>query len=150
MLKCLGQEKDGNVNFKNLLIRGALAVSMAVAVHASKPTVTNPLYTQTALTFMPVGTCSGTGTGCSGVMGIDWLSDGRMVVVSTDFEGGGEIPTAPRAASKVTLVSGLLNGGTITTKDIATNFKMPTGVTVVNDKIYVSDKDSFYVVPDNN
>ena len=47
------------------------------------------------------------------------------------------------------LVSGLLNGGPITTKEIATNFKMPTGVSVVNDRIYVADKDSFYVIPDN-
>ena len=137
---------------KNSLIWNVFLISMAVStLYASKPTVTNPLFTQAAITLpsLGVGTCSGNGAGCNGVMGIDWLSDGRMVVVSTDFEGGGEIPTAPRPGSKVMLVSGLLNGGPITTKEIATNFKMPTGVSVVNDRIYVADKDSFYVIPDN-
>jgi hypothetical protein len=136
-----------------ILGRAFVAVSMAfVCSQASKPTnTTNPLYTQTVVSLpnMTVGSCSGNNTGCIGVTGIDWLSDGRMVLLTTDFEGGGETPTTGRTQSRVTLVSGLLNGGTVATQAISTNFKFPVGVTVVNDRIYVSDKDSFYVVPDN-
>lgn len=138
------------MNLKPLVIFGAAAAVLTVTLtHAAKPTAPNALYSQTALTFIPPGTCTGTGTGCAGIMGIDWLSDGRMVVLSTDYQAQGPQPSTNRPASKVTLVSGLLNNGTITTQDISTNFKFPTGMVVVNNKIYVADFDTFYVIPDN-
>ncbi len=135
------------------MIVAAAATFFAATANASQPTTPNALFTQTTVTIpgTTVGTCSEENTGCVGVYGIDWLSDGRMVLLTNDWStshGTMPAPGANRPGTKVTLVSGL-NGGTITSKDIATNFKNPTGVVVVNDRIYVADQDSFYVIPDN-
>ena len=106
------------------------------------------MYDQTVINPMTIGSCSGEGAGCSGVYGMDWLSDGRMVLLTSDYQQHGQMPYPGRPRSKVTLLSGL-SGGTVTATDIATHFKLPTGVTVVNDRIYVADMDSVYVVPSN-
>jgi hypothetical protein len=113
------------------------------------PTTVNGMYDMTTVTPIPIGTCSGEDPGCQGVYGMDWLSDGRMVLLTSDFQGHNPRPRDARARSKVTLVSGLPNGP-VTTVDIATHFKLPTGVVVVNDKIWVTDMDTIYRIPTNS
>ncbi len=81
-------------------------------------------------------------------MGVDFLSDGRMVMVTTGIMGGGEVP-APDANSCVFIVSGVVGGGNIQVTKIASDFRQPSGVNVVNDKIYVTDRDAFYSIPSN-
>ncbi len=81
-------------------------------------------------------------------MGIDFLSDGRMVLLTTGNEGGGEVPN-PDPNSCVFIVGGVTNAGTIQMTKIASNFRQPSGVNVVNDKIYVADRDAWYSIPVN-
>ncbi len=107
-------------------------------LQATTPTTVNPRYTLSV-----VGLPQQYWT-----MGIDFLSDGRMVLAVTDFMGGGDVP-APRAASQIVVVSGL-QSGTITAKTIANMFRQPSGIVVVNNKIYMSDRDGFYQILDNN
>lgn len=79
-------------------------------------------------------------------MGLSFLSDGRLVVATTGNEGGGEIPPAD-AASMIMLVSGLTGDMSgLSVKKVADMWKQPAGVTVVNDKVYVSERDGFYLV----
>ena len=81
------------------------------------------------------------------VMGVDFLSNGDMVMTTCDskpgggYEGGG-VP-GPSAAAGVFLVSNSTTN-TPTIKQIASMFRMPSGSVVVNDTIYVSDRDAFY------
>ena len=81
-------------------------------------------------------------------MGLAFLSDGRMVLLTTGKIGGGEIPD-PDPESAVYIVSGLGTASPAAVK-IAAMFKQPSGVNVVNDKIYVSDRDAFYSIPTND
>ncbi|MDB5048168.1 MAG: hypothetical protein JWO30_1239 [Fibrobacteres bacterium] len=81
-------------------------------------------------------------------MGLAFLSDGRMVILTTGKIGGGEIPD-PDPESAVYLVSGLDSPAPIAVK-IADMFRQPSGVTVVNDRIFVSDRDAFYSIPSNS
>ncbi len=121
-----------------------------VASHAAVPTIPNGVYDQTTITPFTIGSCTGEGAGCSGVYGMSWLSDGRMVLLTSDYQQHGQMPYPGHPRSKVTLLSGLTGGGSVVATDIATHFKLPTGVEVVNDRIYVSDMDSVYMVPTNS
>lgn len=78
------------------------------------------------------------------VMGMDFLPDGRMAMAVTDFKGGGEVPS-PRPASKVLLISNLDVMPEV--KTIADMFRQPTGITVVEGKVYVADRDGHYLIP---
>jgi hypothetical protein len=80
-------------------------------------------------------------------MGMAFLSDGRMVLLTTTKIGGGETPD-PDPDAAVYLVSGANTPAPQVAK-IANMFKQPSGVTVVNDRIYVSDRDAFYSIPSN-
>jgi hypothetical protein len=82
-------------------------------------------------------------------MGIAFLSDGRMVIVTSGIIGGGEVPE-PDANSCVFIISGVTGNGSVQAAKIASGFRQPSGVNVVNDKIYVSDRDAFYSIPSNN
>ena len=79
-------------------------------------------------------------------MGIDFLADGRMVLLTTGTMGGGEVPN-PDANSCVFLINGATGTGSIQVTKIASNFRQPSGVNVVDGKIYVTDRDGFYSVP---
>lgn len=81
-------------------------------------------------------------------MGLAFLSDGRMVVLTTGKIGGGEIPD-PDPEAAVYIVSGQGTQSPQAVK-IAANFLQPSGVNVVADKIYVSDRDAFYSIPSND
>ncbi len=106
------------------------------------------MYDMTTWNPIAMGTCSGEGVGCTTLYGFDWLSDGRMVILTNDYLGHDQKP-ASRSTAKVSIVSTPIgSGSTVTT--IASNFKQPGGIRVVNDKIWVSDMDSVYVIPKNN
>jgi glucose/arabinose dehydrogenase len=81
-------------------------------------------------------------------MGLGFLKDGTLVLGTTDVVGGGEVP-APDANHKVYLVEGAstdsLPGRIL---EISNSWKQISGVTVVDDRIYVSDRDGFYEIPD--
>ncbi|MDB5050088.1 MAG: large, multifunctional secreted protein [Fibrobacteres bacterium] len=82
-------------------------------------------------------------------MGMGFLSDGRMVLATTEVIGGGEVPPAS-AANKLYVISNM-GGATaadIKMKEVANNWKQMVGVTIVDDKIYVSDRDGFYKIVD--
>lgn len=81
--------------------------------------------------------------------GMGFLSDGRMVVASTDFIGGGEVPAASPEGKLLLITNpGSANSADIKVKEIADNWKQIMGVTIVDDKIYVSDRDGFYRIQD--
>jgi hypothetical protein len=80
-------------------------------------------------------------------MGMAFLSDGRMVLLTTNNIGGGEIPS-PDPDAAVYILSGVGTASPTAVK-IASMFKQPSGVNVVDDKIYVSDRDAFYSIPSN-
>jgi hypothetical protein len=126
---------------------GALAVTVS-AQHAVPPKRVSGTYDMTTWTPMPAGSCSGEQPGCTTIMGFDWLSDGRMVILSNDYLGHDQKPeNRPRA--KVSIVSTPVGtGATVTT--IASHFKQPGGIKVVNDKIWVSDMYTMYVIPNNS
>ena len=81
--------------------------------------------------------------------GMQFLSDGRMVLATTQLiPPYGDVPAASTAA-KLYVVSGLTgNMDNIQVKDIANNWMQMTGITVVNDTIYVSDRDAQYQILD--
>ena len=78
-------------------------------------------------------------------MGAAFLSDGRMVVTNAAEETtNGEIP-GTNANSLVTIVSGISGDmSALASKKIADMFHQPSGVTVVEDKVYVAERDGFY------
>lgn len=80
-------------------------------------------------------------------MGMAFLSDGSLVILTTGIIGGGEIPD-PDPESAVYIIKGIGQGAPTETK-IANMFRQPSGVNVVNDKIYVSDRDAFYSINSN-
>ncbi len=77
-------------------------------------------------------------------IGLAFLSDGRMVILTAGVIGGGEIPP-PNSGSAVYLASGV-DGASPSIVKIASMFKQPSGLTVVNDTVYVADRDAFYAL----
>ena len=81
------------------------------------------MYDMTTWNPIAMGTCSGEGVGCTTLYGFDWLSDGRMVILTNDYLGHDQKP-ASRSTAKVSIVSTPIgSGSTVTT--IASNFKQP-------------------------
>lgn len=78
-------------------------------------------------------------------MGLDFLADGRMVLGTTEFIGGGEVPGSPSTNHKIFLVSGA-GGASVQMTEISNNWLQIAGLVVVNNKIYVSDRDGFYEI----
>jgi hypothetical protein len=122
----------------------ALLLLTAAGVHSqSFPPTVNP-----RLVATPVPNSA------HGYLGMDFLSDGRMVVLSngnttitnSDF-GGGDV-VAARAATAVYIVSGLSATGSLSnvtfTKILDQLTGPPPGVVVVNDTVYVQDRTAFY------
>jgi hypothetical protein len=81
-------------------------------------------------------------------MGMGFLSDGRLAIATSEFIGLGEAPDSAGANRKVLIISD--PGGTAPkVKEISNTWLQPTGLVVVDDTIYVADRDGFYQVPDN-
>jgi hypothetical protein len=119
-----------------------------LAQHPVPPSSVSGTYDMTTWNPIAIGSCTGEAVGCTTVYGFDWLSDGRMVLLTNDYLGHDQKP-APRAKAKVSIITNP-GSGAATVQTIATNFKQPGGIRVVNDKIWVSDMDSVYVIPNNN
>jgi hypothetical protein len=114
-------------------------VGLATPAHAGIADAVHPDFDLTEVPF----------TAKYKTMGVDFLKDGRMVMAVTDFVGGGEVPAKPSAAVKVLLVSGY-NGAAagLKVQEISNTWLQLVGSLVVQDKIYVSDRDGFYEIPD--
>jgi hypothetical protein len=123
-------------------------VGIASAQHPVPPKTNNGMYDQTGWTPIALGSCTGEGVGCTTVYGFDWMSDGRMVLLTNDYIGHDQKPAA-RPRAKVSIITNP-SGTSPTVTTIASHFKQPGGVTVVNDKIWVPDMDTVYVIPNNN
>ncbi|MEO6097939.1 MAG: hypothetical protein ABIW76_20670 [Fibrobacteria bacterium] len=74
-----------------------------------------------------------------GVNGLGFLKDGRMAVATW----GGDKRESPKQG-KVYLLSGVLGGGPITAKQIASGMNDNGGLVVVNDTLYVTNKDGIF------
>ncbi len=83
-------------------------------------------------------------------MGLNFLMDGRMVLAVIDYIGGGDVPLNPSAGTKVLLVTGYnsTNPSDIKVDEISNTWLQLAGATVANDKLYVSDRDGFYEIPE--
>ena len=81
-------------------------------------------------------------------MGLAFLKDGRMVLATTDFIGGGEVPAAGSDKHKIYLVSGATGAAptNIQMVEISNNWLQIAGIVVANEKLYVSDRDGFYEI----
>lgn len=110
--------------------------ALAYGDHNNYPYAVHPGFTVSEVDMPKVST-----------MGIDWLSTGQMVLITcqtADNYAGGSVPN-PNAASGVWLVSDPA-GAHPSVQQIASMFRQPTGGAVVNDVIYVSDRDGFYKI----
>jgi hypothetical protein len=82
-------------------------------------------------------------------MGIAFLPDGRMALANAAVETtNGEIPPVS-ANSNVLLVSGLGAGDMagISVKKIADMFHQPAGVVYAENRLWISERDGFYLIP---
>lgn len=142
------------MTFKNIGFAALTLASLSVpalAQYPKSPTRENGLYDRTTWSPVPVGgsNCnSSTGVPCSRVYGFSWMSDGRMVLLTNDYIGQDTKPASRRSA-KVSIIT---NPGTgnATVQTVASHFKQPGGVLVVNDRIWVPDMDTVYTIPNNN
>ena len=137
-----------------IFLRSASALLILTAViHAQFPTTANPKIVTAAL---PAPSSIQSGQGIPN-MGLAFLSDGRMVVLSSAINtspgngamGQGYVEPAD-GNNAIYLVSGLSRAGSLTgatfTKILDSMTGPPPGVLVVNDTIYVADRDGFYRV----
>jgi hypothetical protein len=83
-------------------------------------------------------------------MGMAFLKDGTLVLATTDAIGGGEVPV-PDPKHKIYLVRGASTDslpGLV--REISNGWEQIAGIAVVDDRIYVSDRDGFYEILDND
>lgn len=125
-----------------------ILATAAFAQHPVLPKRVNGVYDMTTWTPIAIGSCNGTGNGCTTVNGFDWLSDGRLVILTTDYLGQDRKPIN-RPRSKVSIITNP-GSGSATVKTVASHFKQPAGITVVNDRIWVGDMDTVYTIPNND
>ncbi|HKP95614.1 MAG TPA: hypothetical protein VJ385_07645 [Fibrobacteria bacterium] len=83
-------------------------------------------------------------------MGMGFLSDGRMVLATTDFIGGGEVPATGNVNHKILIITnpGAADAANVQVKEVANTWRQIAGISIVEDKIYVSDRDGFYKILD--
>jgi hypothetical protein len=81
-------------------------------------------------------------------MGLAFLKDGTMVLGTTEEVGGGEVPEA-NPEHKVLLIRGASpDSMPRSIKEVANGWRQISGVTVAGDRVFVSDRDGFYEIPD--
>ncbi len=141
-------EANLRLKFFSLGVAAIFPVITALAQYPVPPTKPNGMYDMTTWSPIAIGSCSGEGVGCTTMYGFDWLSDGRMVVLTNDYLGHDQKP-ANRPRAKVSIISTPI-GPSSTVTTIASHFKQPGGIKVVNDRIWVSDMDTVYTIPNNN
>ena len=82
-------------------------------------------------------------------MGVGFLPDGRMVLATGYVEDGKDDPGDESNIWAISGVTGTDMSNIKMTK-LGTRFINPSGVVVVDGKIYVADRDGFYEILDNN
>jgi hypothetical protein len=81
-------------------------------------------------------------------MGLDFFKDGTLVLGTSEVIGGGEVPIAD-AANKVFLIKGIsTDSQPALIKEVASGWKQIAGVTVAGNRLFVSDRDGFYEIPE--
>ena len=87
-------------------------------------------------------------------MGMHFLSNGDLVIANTEYVGTGEVPVAQGNDGRLDIISGItgdnINVNNIEVRTVANNWLQIAGIVIVQDKIYVSDRDAFYSINDNN
>jgi hypothetical protein len=79
-------------------------------------------------------------------MGLGFLSNGTMVLATTETIGMGEIPKED-PLHQIFLITGASTTALPKSMiEIANSWKQIAGITVVDDKIFVSDRDGFYAI----
>lgn len=128
---------------KQLTSTFLLPISLAVVLqngHAGIPDAVHPDFTISQVP-LPVNYQT---------QGIGFLKDGRMALAVIDFIGGGEVPNNPSAGAKVLLVNGYTGteASAVKVEEISNSWLQFAGLTIANDKLYVSDRDGFYEIPE--
>jgi len=84
------------------------------------------------------------------IMGIDFLEDGRMVLATTQFLPTLGVVPAPSDSASIVVVSHYEDNDSseIEVEVISEGWKDPSGINVVDNEIYVSDRDGHYKVLD--
>ena len=82
-------------------------------------------------------------------MGLTFMKDGRMVLAVIDNITGGDVPVSVTTGTKVMMVTGYNQDDPANLKieEISNTWLQLTGVTVANGRLYVSDRDGFYEIP---
>ena len=82
-------------------------------------------------------------------MGLNFMKDGRMVVTVMN-EISGDVPSTATTNTKVMMVTGYNQDDPAKLKieEISNTWLQLVGSTVANDKLYVSDRDGFYEIPE--
>ena len=85
-----------------------------------------------------------------GVSGIDFLSDGRMVICT--WGGDHKVLTPPSKKGEVYILSNVAqeDSSKVTFKKFATGLQEPLGLKVVNDTIYLSERQALSALADKN
>lgn len=85
-----------------------------------------------------------------GVSGIDFLSDGRMVICT--WGGDHKVLTPPSKKGEVYILSNVAqdDSAKMTFKKFATGLQEPLGLKVVNDTIYLSERQALSALSDKN
>lgn len=120
---------------------------LSAAAHAQTPGDRAPLKAvhpgYTLVNLMPGGITPG-------VSGIDFLSDGRVVVCT--WGGDHKVLVPPSRKGEVYVVSGTTQDDTskMTAKKIYSGLQEPLGLKVVNDTIYLSERQALAALADKN
>ena len=80
-------------------------------------------------------------------MGLAFLKDGTLVLATTEAIGGGEVPEAD-SGHKVLLVRGASPDSLPAIVELSNTWKQIAGVTVAEDRVFVSDRDGFFEIPE--
>jgi hypothetical protein len=80
-------------------------------------------------------------------MGLAFLKDGTLVLATTETVGGGEVPE-PDPAHQILLVRGASPDSLPKIKEISNYWNQIAGIAVVEDRLFVSDREGFFEVPD--
>lgn len=82
-------------------------------------------------------------------MGLAFLKDGTLVLATTQSVGGGEVPDA-NPAHQVLLVRGISPDSLPEIEAIADSWNQIAGIVVAQDRLFVSDREGFFEIPELN
>ena len=80
-------------------------------------------------------------------MGLGFLKDGALVLATTETIGLGEVPAA-NPGHQILLVRGASPDSLPTIREISNSWNQIAGITVAQDRVFVSDREGFFEIPD--